>query len=53
MSAIRSVEVVSGGISGLSLAIGLARAGIEVEVLEASDDGNVSGIGMAALAAAV
>ena len=38
--------IVGGGISGLSLAIGLARAAIKVEVLEASDDGNVFGIGM-------
>ena len=47
MPAVRSVVVVGGGISGLSVAIGLARAGIEVEVLEASPDGNVLGIGMA------
>ena len=35
MPAVRSVVIVCGGISGLSLAIGLARARIEVEVLEA------------------
>jgi 2-polyprenyl-6-methoxyphenol hydroxylase-like FAD-dependent oxidoreductase len=51
--AVRSVVVVGGGISGLSLAIGLARAGIEVEVLEASPDGNVLGIGMALQAPAL
>ena len=45
--------MVGGGISGLSLAIGLARADIEVEVLEASPDGNVLGIGMALQAPAL
>ncbi len=53
MPAVRSVVIVGGGISGLSLAIGLARAGTEVEVLEASDDGNVFGIGMALQAPAL
>jgi 2-polyprenyl-6-methoxyphenol hydroxylase-like FAD-dependent oxidoreductase len=53
MPAVRSVVVVGGGISGLSLAIGLARAGIDVRVLEKSIDGNVLGIGMALQAPAL
>jgi 2-polyprenyl-6-methoxyphenol hydroxylase-like FAD-dependent oxidoreductase len=53
MAAVRSVVVVGGGISGLALAIGLAREGINVQVLERSTDGNVLGIGMALQAPAL
>jgi 2-polyprenyl-6-methoxyphenol hydroxylase-like FAD-dependent oxidoreductase len=53
MAAVDSVVIVGGGISGLALAIGLARANIQVQVLERSTDGNVLGIGMALQAPAL
>ena len=37
MTAVQSVRIVGGGLAGLSLGIGLRRAGVSTEIFEAGD----------------
>ena len=46
MSAVRKVLVVGGGIGGLTAAVALRRAGIEVDVVEIKNDWSVYGVGI-------
>jgi 2-polyprenyl-6-methoxyphenol hydroxylase-like FAD-dependent oxidoreductase len=46
MSRIRHVLIVGGGIGGLCTAIGLARAGIKVDIVEIKTDWTVYGVGI-------
>jgi len=46
MPAVDNVLIVGGGIAGLTLAIGLNRAGIRTEIVEINPDWTVSGLGL-------
>jgi 2-polyprenyl-6-methoxyphenol hydroxylase-like FAD-dependent oxidoreductase len=46
MPAASSVLIVGGGIAGLTLAVGLKRAGIHAEIIEQSSDWMVTGMGI-------
>ncbi len=46
MPSVRNVLIVGAGISGLSLAIGLARAGIRVRIVEREPEVRVAGVGI-------
>ena len=47
MAALSNVLVVGGGIAGMTLAIGLKRAGIRAEIVEINPEWNVLGVGIA------
>src|SRR5689334_15139932 len=47
MTAVRNVLIVGGGIAGMTLAVGLRRAGIACEVAEINPQWTVVGVGIA------
>ena len=53
MSSVNKVLIVGGGIGGLSLSIGLRRAGIEAEIVELQNEFNVYGVGIIQLGNAI
>jgi len=53
MSSVKKVLIVGGGIGGLSLSIGLRRAGIEAEIVELQNEFNVYGVGIIQLGNAI
>ena len=46
MSKVRNVLIVGGGIGGLSVAIGLGRAGVQAEIVEIKDKWAIYGVGI-------
>ena len=53
MSSVKKVLIVGAGIGGLSLSIGLRRAGIEAEIVELQNEFNVYGVGIIQLGNAI
>jgi 2-polyprenyl-6-methoxyphenol hydroxylase-like FAD-dependent oxidoreductase len=53
MSSVKKVLIVGGGIGGLSLGIGLRRAGIEAQIVELQNEFNVYGVGIIQLGNAI
>src|SRR6188508_1600609 len=53
MSSVNKVLIVGGGIGGLSISIGLRRAGIEAEIVELQNEFNVYGVGIIQLGNAI
>ena len=49
MGAVKRALIVGGGIAGITLALGLKKQGVEVEIIELSSEWAIPGLGIALL----